>query len=494
MDVLATAQPGIGFGRASDFNKAFNTRATTYASYEERIRSVKVAQQQFAGFNQEQIDRIFAFAARAAALRSRTLAEHAVAETGMGVVADKEHKNLFASDVIYTRYKNEKTADIIFEDKINGITKFAEPIGVIAAIVPVTNPTSTTIFKALLALKTRNGIVFFPHPRAKRCTVRAARIVLEAAVNAGAPEGIIDWIDEPGVELTNSLIRHDDVSLILATGGPAMVKAAYYSGKPAIGVGSGNTPAIIDKSADAGEAVDSIITSKLFDNGLICASEQAVIVDGALYANVKCLFEEKGAHVLSHDECERLRLLISSDGRLNPAIIGQPASKIAAMARVDVPSGTKVLVAEVQEIGPSEPLSREKLSPVLAMYRVDNFEHALDKACQIVNYGGRGHTASLHIDPGEQRKIGYFLERLKTGRLLLNSPSSQGAIGGIYNYLDPSLTLGCGSWGGNAICENVGVAQLLNVKTLAEQRGHIGRREDAPAFIERVSGQSRLGH
>jgi acetaldehyde dehydrogenase/alcohol dehydrogenase len=321
MDGLVSANTGIQVVKPSHFPSTYTQTTAACAGYEEKIQTVKLAQQQFAEFNQNQVDNIFATAARAAALHSRMLAEYAVAETGMGVVDHKEHKNLFASEVIYTRYKDQKTADIILEDKINGITKFAEPVGVIAGIVPVTNPTSTAIFKALLTLKTRNGIIFFPHPRAKKCTVKAARIVLEAAVDAGAPAGIFDWIDEPTIEITSALIRHDDISLILATGGPGVVRAAYYSGKPAIGVGSGNTPAIIDKSADIVEAVESIVTSKVFDNGLICASEQSVIVDRELYDSVKALLKEQGAYVLSREECARLRGVIDAEGKLNPRIV-----------------------------------------------------------------------------------------------------------------------------------------------------------------------------
>ena len=473
MDGLAVAVSREGFAQAGsgDPGKTFRIEATEYAKYAARIKSVRHAQQRFASFGQQRVDRIFEFAARAARLQSRALAEEAVAETGMGVVADKERKNRFASDVIYERYRDEKTAGIVSQDTVNGITKFAEPIGVIAAIVPVTNPTSTAIFKALLALKTRNGIIFFPHPGAKNCTIKAARVILRAAVNAGAPEDVIAWIDEPNIDLTHSLIRHDDISLILATGGPGVVKAAYYSGKPAIGVGSGNTPAIISKTADAALAVDSILISKLFDNGLICASEQAVIVEREIYETVKTMFAANGGHLLSQEETNRLRRFILADGRLNARIIGQPATKIAEMAGINVPATTKLLVAEVQDIGPSEPFSCEKLSPILAMYRADDFEDAVDKAAGIVSHGGSGHTAALHIDPGETEKIRHFTERVKTGRLLLNSPSSQGAIGGIYNSsLDPSLTLGCGSWGGNSTCENIGVKHLLNIKTLAERR------------------------
>ena len=372
--------------------------------YEARVRSVKIAQQQFASFSQRRVDRIFGIAARAASLWAKALAEDAVAETRMGAVADKERKNRFASDLIYRRYRYERTAGVVSDDRVNGITKFVEPIGVIAGITPLTNPTSTTIFKALLALKTRNGIIFFPHPNAKNCAIEAARVILHAAVYAGAPEGIIDWIDEPSAELTSSLIRHEDISLIVATGGPGVVRAAYRSGKPAIGVGAGNTPAIIAASADVAQAVRSILTSKLFDNGLICASEQSVIVERDIYETVKAMFQANGGYLLSREETDRLRRLIGTDGRVNPRIVGQTAIRIAEMAGIDPPADISLLVAEVDAIGPTEPLSREKLAPVLAMYRADDFTDALGKASGIVANGGQGHTASLHVDPGRERE------------------------------------------------------------------------------------------
>lgn len=471
MEVCAAGVSRMPFENAEGSGTAFQIEATKDAGYEARVRSVKVAQQQFATFNQQRVDRIFAIAARAASLWSKALAEDAVAETGMGVVADKERKNRFASDLIYRRYRYERTAGVVSDDRVSGITKFVDPIGVIAGITPLTNPTSTTIFKALLALKTRNGIIFFPHPSAKNCTITAARVILHAAVYAGAPEGIIDWIDEPSVELTSSLIRHDDISLILATGGPGVVRAAYRSGKPAIGVGAGNTPAIIAASADVAQAVRSILARKLFDNGLICASEQSVIVERDIYEAVKAMFQAEGGYLLSPEETDRLRRFIGTDGRVNPRIIGQNATRIAEMAGIDLPAGINLLVAEADVIGPTEPLSREKLAPVLAMYRAGDFKDALGRACGIVANGGQGHTASLHVDPGEREKIRLFAERLQTARLLLNCPSSHGAIGGIYNRkLDPSLTLGCGTWGGSSICENLGVKHLLNTKILVERR------------------------
>lgn len=394
----------------------------------------------------------------------------AVEETGMGIIEDKVIKNHFASEYIYNQYKDEKTCGVIEEDHAFGITKIADPIGVIAAIVPTTNPTSTAIFKALIALKTRNGIIFSPHPRAKKSTIEAAKIVLNAAVMAGAPEHIIGWIDEPSVELSNAVMHESD--LILATGGPGMVKAAYSSGKPAIGVGAGNTPAIIDETAHLKMAVSSILLSKSFDNGVICASEQAAIVMSDVYQDVKNLFKASGAHILNKKELDAMRKVIVIDGHLNAAIVGQPAYKIAELAGFTVPEETKILIGEVTSVELDEPFSYEKLSPVLALYKAKNFDDALDKAARLVELGGLGHTSVLYTDQNTQQdRIEAFGARMKTGRTIINMPSSQGAIGDLYNFkLAPSLTLGCGTWGGNSISENVGVKHLMNVKTVAERR------------------------
>ena len=435
-----------------------------------RIQEIKEAQIEFSSYSQEKVDEIFRQAAMAANNARIKLAKMAVEETGMGIIEDKVIKNHFASEYIYNQYKDEKTCGIIERDQAFGITKVAAPIGIIAAIVPTTNPTSTAIFKALIALKTRNGIIFSPHPRAKKCTIEAARIVLEAAVKAGAPEGIIGWIDQPSVELSGAVMQTCD--LTLATGGPGMVKAAYSSGKPAIGVGAGNTPAIIDETAHIKMAVSSILLSKSFDNGVICASEQSVIVLKEVYEEVRKEFAERGAYILNKKEVEAMRKVILIDGKLNANIVGQPAVKIAEMAGIKVDEETKVLVGEVSSVELEEPFSHEKLSPVLALYRAENFDSALTKAARLVELGGLGHTSVLYTDQSTQKdRIELFGAKMKTGRTIINMPSSQGAIGDLYNFkLAPSLTLGCGTWGGNSISENVGVKHLINVKSVAERR------------------------
>lgn len=437
---------------------------------EETIARVREAQRKFADYTQEQVDAIFFAAAMAANKQRIPLAKMAVEETGMGVVEDKVIKNHYASEYIYNAYRHTKTCGVIEEDKAFGIKKIAEPVGVIGAVIPTTNPTSTAIFKTLIALKTRNGIIISPHPRAKKSTIEAARIVLEAAVKAGAPEGIIGWIDIPSLEMTNTLMKEADI--ILATGGPGMVKAAYSSGKPAVGVGAGNTPAIIDESADILLAVNSIIHSKTFDNGMICASEQSVIVLDKVYDKVKKEFKARGCYFLNPEETEKVRKTIIINGALNAKIVGQKAAKIAALAGVTVPEDTKIIIGEVTSVDISEEFAHEKLSPVLAMYRAKDFEDALDKAEHLIADGGYGHTSSLYIDVMTGKdKIEEYTHRMKTCRVLLNSPSSQGGIGDIYNFkLTPSLTLGCGSWGGNSVSENVGVKHLVNIKTVAERR------------------------
>lgn len=434
------------------------------------LEKVKEAQKAFAAYTQEQVDSIFLAAASAANRARIPLAKMAVEETGMGVVEDKVIKNHYASEYIYNAYKHVKTCGVIEEDKAFGIKKIAEPVGVIAAVIPTTNPTSTAIFKTLLALKTRNGIVISPHPRAKKCTIEASRIVLEAAVEAGAPEGIITWIDVPSLEMTNLLMKEAD--LILATGGPGLVKAAYSSGKPAIGVGPGNVPAIIDDSADILLAVNSIIHSKTFDNGMICASEQEVIVLDKVYDKVKEEFRKRGCYFLNGKELDKVRKIIIIDGSVNAKIVGQPAYKIANMAGITVPEKTRILIGEVESVELTEEFAYEKLSPVLAMYRAKNFSEALDKAERLVMDGGYGHTASVYLNAvTEQEKVNVFANRMKTCRILVNTPSSHGGIGDLYNFkLAPSLTLGCGSWGGNSVSDNVGVKHLINIKTVAERR------------------------
>ena len=439
-------------------------------SFENLLKRVKGAQEAYSKYSQEQVDKIFLAAAMAADKARIPLAKMAVEETGMGVVEDKVIKNHYAAEYIYNAYKHVKTCGVIEEDKEFGIKKVAEPIGVIGAVIPTTNPTSTAIFKTLIALKTRNGIIISPHPRAKKSTIEAAKVVLEAAVAAGAPADIIGWIDIPSLELTNLLMREADI--ILATGGPGMVKAAYSSGKPALGVGAGNTPAIIDDTADVVLAVNSIIHSKTFDNGMICASEQSVIVLDKVYKAVKKEFGARGCYFLNKDETERVRKTIIINGALNAKIVGQKAHTIAALAGVEVPEETKILIGEVESVDISEEFAHEKLSPVLAMYKAKDFGDALDKAEHLIADGGYGHTSSIYLNVStEKEKLAEFSERMKTCRILVNTPSSQGGIGDLYNFkLAPSLTLGCGSWGGNSVSENVGVKHLLNVKTVAERR------------------------
>ena len=446
------------------------SRVTTVEELKAKIESIRKAQREFSTFTQEQVDAIFRDAALALNNARIPLAKMAVEETGMGIVEDKVIKNHFASEYIYNQYKDTKTCGVIERDVAFGITKYAEPIGVVGAIIPTTNPTSTAAFKALISLKTRNGIIFSPHPRAKNCTIEAAKIVLEAAEKAGAPKGLIGWIDEPSVELSNVLMK--SVDIILATGGPGMVKAAYSSGVPAIGVGAGNTPVIIDTTAHIKMAVNSVLLSKTFDNGVICASEQAVLVEESIYNEVRDEFAARGAYILKGDEVEKVRNTIVIDGRLNANIVGQSASKIADLAGIKVPVNTKVLIGEVESVELEEPFSHEKLSPVLAMYKTKSFEESLAKADRLVELGGLGHTSVLYADETLARtKIHQFGRQMRTGRTLINMPAAQGAIGDVFNFkLAPSLTLGCGSWGGNAVSENVGVKHLLNVKTVAERR------------------------
>jgi len=439
---------------------------------EKLINKVKKAQEILATFSQEKIDHIFRAAAVAANKARIPLAIMAHEETGMGVMEDKVIKNHFASEYIYNKHKNVKTCGIISEDKTNGIKIVAEPLGVLAGIVPTTNPTSTAIFKSLIAIKTRNAIIFSPHPRAKKSTIAAAKVVLDAAVEAGAPEGIIAWIDEPSIELSNMLMKHDHIDAILATGGPGMVKAAYSSGKPALGVGPGNVPAIIDETADIKMAVSSIIISKTFDNGMICASEQSVIVVKEVYDEVKKEFAYRGAYLLTKAEKEKLaKIILTPAGSVNPKIVGQPAPVIAEMAGIKVDPKVKVLIGECSKVDVKDPFAHEKLSPVLALYKSDNFEKAVDLAHNLVLIGGAGHTSVLYTDTRTQDRVNYFSTKLPAGRLLINTPSSQGGIGDLYNFrLEPSLTLGCGSWGGNSVSENIGVKHLLNYKTVAERR------------------------
>lgn len=437
---------------------------------EATIARVKAAQRVFATYTQEQVDKIFKAAAIAANQARIPLAKMAVEETGMGVVEDKVIKNNYAAEYIYNAYKNTKTCGVIEEDKAYGIKKIAEPLGVIAAVIPTTNPTSTAIFKTMIALKTRNAIIISPHPRAKKSTIAAAKVVLDAAVKAGAPEGIIEWVDVPSLEMTNLLMKEADI--ILATGGPGMVKAAYSSGKPALGVGAGNTPAIIDDTADIVLAVNSIIHSKTFDNGMICASEQSVIVHKNVYDAVKTEFAERGCYFLNPEETEKVRKTIIINGALNAKIVGQKAVKIAELADVKVPEGTKILIGEVESVELSEEFAHEKLSPVLAMYKAEDIQDAFSKAERLIADGGYGHTSSIYLNAVTERaKLDEFAARMKTCRILVNTPSSQGGIGDLYNFkLAPSLTLGCGSWGGNSVSENVGVKHLINIKTVAERR------------------------
>lgn len=435
-----------------------------------KIDEVRKAQEVFATYTQAQVDKIFAAAALAANNQRIPLAKMAVEETGMGVMEDKVIKNHYAAEYIYNTYKNAKTCGVIDEDAAYGVKKIAEPIGVVAAVIPTTNPTSTAIFKTLICLKTRNGIIISPHPRAKNCTIAAAKVVLEAAVKAGAPEGIVGWIDVPSLDMTNTLMKTADI--ILATGGPGMVRSAYSSGKPALGVGAGNTPAIIDETANVVVAVNSIVHSKTFDNGLICASEQSCIALDGVYDAVKAEFAARGCYILKGDELDKVRNTIIINGALNAKIVGQSAANIAQICGFTVPASTKILIGEVESVDLEEAFAHEKLSPVLALYRAKNFDDAVRKAERLIADGGYGHTASLYIDPlSERAKIEKWQEAMKTCRLLVNTPSSQGAIGDLYNFkLTPSLTLGCGTWGGNSVSENVGVKHLLNIKTLAERR------------------------
>ena len=437
---------------------------------EAKLQEIRKAQAQFSTYSQQQVDAIFRAAALAACKQRIPLAKQAVEETGMGVVEDKVIKNHYAAEYIYNAYKNAKTCGVVEEDAAYGIKKIAEPIGVIAAVIPTTNPTSTAIFKTLLALKTRNGIIISPHPRAKHSTIAAAKVVLEAAVAAGAPAGIIGWIDVPSLDLTNMVMKEADI--ILATGGPGMVHAAYSSGKPAIGVGAGNTPAIFDDTADILLAVNSVIHSKTFDNGMICASEQSVIVLESIYDAVKQEFQKRGCYFLSPEETEQIRKTILINGALNAKIVGQSAYRIAELAGVAVPEHTKILIGEVESVDISEEFAHEKLSPVLAMYKAADFQDALDKAEHLIADGGYGHTSSLYVNTVTgQDKIARFSACMKTCRILINTPSSHGGIGDLYNFkLAPSLTLGCGSWGGNSVSENVGIKHLLNIKTVAERR------------------------
>ena len=434
------------------------------------LEKVKNAQKEFSKYSQEQVDKIFQAAAIAANEARIPLAKMAVEETGMGIVEDKVIKNHYAAEYIYNKYKNEKTCGVIYQDDSYGIKKIAEPVGIVAAVIPTTNPTSTAIFKTLIALKTRNGIIISPHPRAKKSTIEAAKTVLEAAVKAGAPEDIIAWIDVPSLELTNMLMQSADI--ILATGGPGMVKSAYSSGKPALGVGAGNTPAVIDESANVILAVNSIIHSKTFDNGMICASEQSVIVSDKIYDKVKDEFVKRGCYILNPEETEKVRKTIIINGALNAKIVGQKAHKIAELAGVSVPENTKILIGEVESVDLSEEFAHEKLSPVLAMYKSSSFDDSLEKAYRLIEDGGLGHTSSLYVNTvTEKEKIEKFYSKMKTCRVLVNTPSSQGGIGDLYNFkLTPSLTLGCGTWGGNSVSENVGIKHLLNIKTVAERR------------------------
>ena len=446
-------------------------KVTNAQELTQRIAELRKAQKQFAEFTQEQVDEIFRAAALAANHNRIRLAKMAVEETGMGIVEDKVIKNHFAAEYIYNKYKDMKTCGVLEEDNTYGVTKVAEPIGVIAAIIPTTNPTSTAIFKTLIALKTRNAIIISPHPRAKNSTIEAAKVVLEAAVKAGAPEGIIGWIDQPSVELSQNVMRESDI--ILATGGPAMVKAAYSSGRPALGVGAGNTPAIIDETADIKMAVNSILMSKTFDNGVICASEQSILVVEEKYEEVKRELDLRGAYILKGEEVDKVRkIILNEKGGLNADMVGQSAYKIAKMAGVNVPESAKVLVGEVTSVELEEPFSHEKLSPVLAMYKVKNFEEGLEKADRLIELGGLGHTSILYTDEIKCKdRVMAFGHRMKTARTLINMPASQGAIGDLFNFkLAPSLTLGCGSWGGNSVSENVGPKHLINVKSIAKRR------------------------
>ena len=448
-----------------------NTKIDEKAEYEyisNLINKVKAAQQKFATYSQEQVDEIFRRVALKASSLRIDMAKMAVEETGMGIAEDKVIKNHFASEYIYNKFKNVKTCGVIEEDKDNGLIKFAEPVGVIAGVIPTTNPTSTVIFKSLITLKTRNGIIFSPHPRAKKCTIEMARIILEEAVKAGAPKDIIAWVDEPTILRTQYLMQQSD--LILATGGPGMVKSAYSSGTPAIGVGPGNTPAVIDETADIEMAVSSILMSKTFDNGMICASEQSVIIVDKIYDKVKAEFIKRGAYVLNDKERAKVAATIIQDGKVNAGIVGQYAHTIAEMSGVKVDENVKVLIGEVSKIGAEEPFSYEKLSPCLAMYHAKDFDDAMAKAKKLVEFAGNGHTSILYTNPRNDDRIKLYGDTMTTGRVMINCPAAQGAIGDIYNFrLEPSLTLGCGSWGRNSVSENVGVKHLMNIKTVAKR-------------------------
>ena len=444
---------------------------TNLAELDALVARVKEAQREFASFSQEQVDKIFRAAALAANNARIPLAQMAVEESGMGIIEDKVIKNHFASEYIYNKYKEEKTCGILSEDDEMGTITIAEPVGIICGIVPTTNPTSTAIFKSLISLKTRNAIIFSPHPRAKNSTNTAAKLVLDAAIAAGAPKDIIGWIDQPSVELSNALMKHNDINLILATGGPGMVKAAYSSGKPAIGVGAGNVPVVIDETADVKRAVASILMSKTFDNGVVCASEQAAIVVDSVYDQVKERFATHNGYVLSKEEADKVRKVILINGAMNANIVGQPAVKIAEMSGVTVPANTKILIGEGVKICEEEEFAHEKLSPTLGLFRAKNFEEAVEMACDMVNLGGIGHTSGLYTDQDRNAdRIKYFGDKMKTARILINTPTTQGGIGDLYNFkLAPSLTLGCGSWGGNSISENVGPKHLINKKTVAKR-------------------------
>ncbi|RPF16565.1 bifunctional acetaldehyde-CoA/alcohol dehydrogenase [Vibrio crassostreae] len=445
---------------------------TNLAELDALVARVKAAQEEFATFSQEKVDAIFRAASLAANHARIPLAQQAVAESGMGIVEDKVIKNHFASEFIYNKYKDEKTCGILEEDDNLGTMTIAEPVGIICGIVPTTNPTSTAIFKSLISLKTRNGIIFSPHPRAKNSTNDAAKLVLDAAVAAGAPKDIIGWIDQPSVELSNALMKHDGIALILATGGPGMVKAAYSSGKPAIGVGAGNVPVVIDETADIKRAVASILMSKTFDNGVVCASEQAAIVVGEVYDEVKERFASHKAHVLSKADADKVRKVLLIDGNLNAKIVGQPAPAIAEMAGVKVPADTKVLVGEgLGKVSYDDEFAHEKLSPTLGLFRADDFEDAVAQAVTMVEIGGIGHTSGLYTNQDTNAdRIRYFGDKMKTARILINIPTTHGGIGDLYNFnVAPSLTLGCGSWGGNSISENVGPKHLINKKTVAKR-------------------------
>lgn len=476
---------------------------TNLAELDELVARVKEAQRVYATYTQEQVDKIFRAAALAANNARISLAQMAVAESGMGIIEDKVIKNHFASEYIYNKYKDEKTCGILSEDDEFGTVTIAEPVGIICGIVPTTNPTSTAIFKSLIALKTRNAIIFSPHPRAKNSTNTAAKLVLDAAIAAGAPADIVGWIDQPSVELSNALMKHNDINLILATGGPGMVKAAYSSGKPAIGVGAGNVPVVIDETADVKRAVASILMSKTFDNGVVCASEQAVIVVDSIYEQVKERFASHKGYVLSKDEADKVRKVILINGAMNAAIVGQPATKIAEMSGVKVPADTKILIGEGVKICEEEEFAHEKLSPTLGMFRAKNFEEAVDMACDMVNLGGIGHTSGLYTDQDMNAdRVKYFGDKMKTARILINTPTTHGGIGDLYNFaMAPSLTLGCGSWGGNSISENVGPKHLINKKMVAKRAENMlwhklpksvyFRRGSLPIALSDLEGKKR---